>query len=87
MKPQLSYNLIQVCWPEGDDTIVTYMITNEDNETLDTFPEDEAIEAQRLWWSYLTDDERQLWDEYQMECEVAHECEEQDKWERINLGG
>lgn len=86
MKPQLSYNLIQVCWPEGDDIVVIYRITNEDNETLDTFAEDQAFEAQKLWWSYLTDDERQLWDDYQVECEVEDECQQQDSWERICLG-
>lgn len=87
MKPTLSYNLNQVCKYVGDDMEVTYMITNEDNEEINTFSEDDAIEAQRLWWSYLTDDERRQWDDYQVECEVADECEQHDNWERICLGG
>jgi hypothetical protein len=87
VKPILSYNLNQVCKYVGDEMEVIYMITNEDNETLDTFAEDQAFEAQRLWWSYLTDDERQLWDDYQVEYEVEDECQQQDSWERICLGG
>ena len=41
IKPELSYNFVQVCKEVGDFVEVTYRITNEYNETIQEFAEDE----------------------------------------------
>lgn len=81
VKPELSYNLVQVCKEVDDFMHVTYSIVNEDNETIRQFAEDDSERAYKIWWSYLTRAERALWEEYEMQCEVAAECCEQDRAE------
>ena len=82
-KPELSHNLVQVCKQVGDTMEVTYRITNEYNETIQEFTEDEADHAYKLWWMYLTEEECELWRDYELECKVAEECAEEDLWSRI----
>lgn len=84
IKPELSYNFVQVCKEVGDFVEVTYRITNEYNETIQEFAEDEGEHAYKTWWMYLTEEEKELWNDYELECEVAAECAQEDLWSRIN---
>lgn len=83
-KPKLSHNLVQVCKEVKGLMEVTYCITNEYDETLRVFYEDEADHAYNTWWMYLTEEECDLWRDYELECEVAVECAQEDLWGRIN---
>lgn len=83
IKPELSYNLVQVCREVGDFMEVTYRITNEDNETIRQFAEDDSERAYQIWWSYLSRAERAIWEEYEMQCEVAAECAVEDRWNMV----
>lgn len=84
IKPELSYNLIQVCREVGDFTEVTYRIINADNETIREFAEDESALAYSVWLGYLSDEEANAWLDWELYCKVAAECAEEDKWSRIN---
>ena len=63
-KPELSYNLIQVCRDVGDHMEVFHCITNEYNETIREYAEDESENAYKTWWMYLTEEEQELWKDY-----------------------
>lgn len=71
--PELSYRVVQICRSVGDYMEVTYRIVNEDGETIREFCEDESKIAYDTWWSFLTEQERQLWEDYQMELDVMEE--------------
>jgi hypothetical protein len=85
IKPELNYNLIQVCREVDGVMEVTYRIVNADNETILEFTENEGELAYKLWWVYyLTPEERDIWEQYELHCEVAAECAQEDLWSRIN---
>lgn len=83
-KPELSYNLIQVCRDVGDHMEVFHCITNEYNETIREYAEDESENAYKTWWMYLTEEEQELWKDYELECKAAAEFAEEDLLSRIN---
>jgi hypothetical protein len=83
IKPELSYNLVQVCREVGDFMEVVYNITNEDNETIRQFAEDQSDVAYAVWWSWLTKEERAIWEDYELQCEVASEMARENYYERM----
>lgn len=83
IRPELDYNLIQSCQYRGDDLEVFYQIINRDNEPLHTFTEEQRLAAHQLWWNSLSPEDRKAWQDYELECQVADECAEQDRWERM----
>ena len=75
-KPELTYNFVEVCNDVGDAWVeITYRITNEYNETIREFAEDEEALAYSTWWSFLTKEEQERLIEY--------ERESGDRWNRI----
>ena len=81
-KPDLSYTLNQVVINE-EPLECEWVITNDWNETILTFSDQECDRAYNTWWMYLTEEEQELWNEYELECMVRAECAEQDRWERV----
>lgn len=75
-KPELAYNFVEVRKDVGDAFLeITYRITNEYNETIREFAEDEEVLAYSTWWSFLTKEERERLIEYERESD--------DRWNRV----
>ena len=72
---QLSHKLFQ---HEND----SWIVLNEDRETVGIFSESGFEEAKALWWSLISKEEQEEWEEYWLDIEAAADNRRADQAER-----
>jgi hypothetical protein len=81
-KPSFSFNLVDVFDADGN---VSYQIFTEDGDLVYDVAGDYML-ATKLWLDRLSQSEREIWEDYLLECEVAEECNEEARAERVFQG-
>lgn len=77
-KPSFSFNLVDVI---GADGSVSYQIFTEAGDLVYDVASDYVL-ATKLWLGRLSQSERDVWEDYLLECKVANECVEEAQTER-----
>ena len=77
-KPSFSFDLVDVFDADGN---VSYQIFTEDGDLVYDVAGDYML-ATKLWLDRLSQSEREIWEDYLLECKVANECDEEAQSER-----